>query len=95
MWHEEDEGDEPDWVEEERRQFHEFRDKDKSGFLENDEVRDWILPSEYDHAEGEARHLIESCDIDQDGILTKEEILKNHDIFIGSQATGIINTVQY
>lgn len=87
MWHEEDEGDEPDWVEEERRQFHEFRDKDKSGFLENDEVRDWILPSEYDHAEGEARHLIESCDIDQDGILTKEEILKNHDIFIGSQAT--------
>jgi len=90
MWHEEDEGEEPDWVEEERRQFHEFRDKDKSGFLENGEVRDWILPSEYDHAEGEARHLIESCDNDNDGILTKEEIIKNHDIFIGSQATGKI-----
>merc|ERR1712130_462720 len=88
MWLEdEDEGEEPDWVEEERKQFHDFRDKDQSGFLENEEVRDWILPSEYDHAEGEARHLIESADSDNDGILTKHEILENHDVFVGSQAT--------
>ena len=33
MWHEEDPGDEPDWVEEERRQFRDFRDKDNNGFL--------------------------------------------------------------
>ena len=46
MWHEDEDGDEPEWVEEERRQFHDFRDKDKSGYLENQEVRDWILPSE-------------------------------------------------
>merc|ERR1712130_280185 len=88
MWLEdEDEGEEPDWGEEERKQFHDFRDKDQSGFLENEEVRDWILPSEYDHAEGEARHLIESADSDNDGILTKHEILENHDVFVGSQAT--------
>merc|ERR1712130_62337 len=74
-------------TEEERKQFHDFRDKDQSGFLENEEVRDWILPSEYDHAEGEARHLIESADSDNDGILTKHEILENHDVFVGSQAT--------
>merc|ERR1711892_658435 len=36
MWHEEDPGEEPDWVEEERRQFRDFRDKDDNGFLEND-----------------------------------------------------------
>lgn len=87
MWHEEDDGEEPEWVEEERRQFHEFRDADKSGYLENQEVRDWILPSEYDHAEGEARHLIESCDTDNDGQLSYDEILKHHDVFVGSQAT--------
>merc|ERR1711868_63318 len=60
MWLEEEDGEEPEWVEEERKQFSEFRDKDNSGYLEDAEVRDWILPSEYDHAEGEARHLIES-----------------------------------
>merc|ERR1711892_64397 len=87
MWHEEDPGEEPDWVEEERRQFRDFRDKDDNGFLENDEVRDWILPSEYDHAENEARHLLDSCDNDGNGSLSKEEIIRNHDIFVGSQAT--------
>ena len=88
MWHEDDDGEEPDWVEEERRQFHEFRDSDKSGYLENQEVRDWILPSEYDHAEGEAKHLIESCDSNGDGQLSHQEILNHHDVFVGSQATG-------
>lgn len=87
MWLEEDDGEEPEWVEEERKQFHDFRDKDKSGFLEDEEVRNWILPSEYDHAEGEAKHLIESADTNQDGSLSKEEILNNHDVFVGSQAT--------
>lgn len=87
MWLEEEDGEEPEWVEEERKQFHDFRDKDKSGFLEDEEVRNWILPSEYDHAEGEAKHLIESADSNQDGVLSKQEILDNHDVFVGSQAT--------
>merc|ERR1719348_1538740 len=59
MWHEDDEGEEPDWVEEERRQFHEFRDSDKSGYLENQEVRDWILPSEHEDDEGEEPDWVE------------------------------------
>jgi len=87
MWLEEEDGEEPEWVEEERKQFNEFRDKDKSGYLENEEVRNWILPSEYDHAEGEARHLIESADSNKDGVLSKDEILEHHDVFVGSQAT--------
>jgi len=87
MWLEEEDGEEPEWVEEERKQFSEFRDKDNSGYLEDAEVRDWILPSEYDHAEGEARHLIESADSNSDGILSKDEILDSHDVFVGSQAT--------
>ena len=88
MWIEEEDGAEPEWVEEERKQFQMFRDKDNSGFLEDDEVRDWILPSEYDHAEGEARHLIESADSDKSGDLSKDEILEHQDVFVGSQATG-------
>lgn len=64
-------------------------------FIENEEVRDWILPSEYDHAENEARHLLDSCDNDSNGSLSKEEIIRNHDIFVGSQATGKIYCEDY
>ena len=88
MYLEDEDGEEPEWVEEERRQFHDQRDVDKSGFLENEEVKNWILPSEYDHAESEAKHLIESADSNRDGVLSKEEILEHHDVFVGSQATG-------
>lgn len=87
MYLEDEDGEEPEWVEEERRQFHDQRDVDKSGFLENEEVKNWILPSEYDHAESEAKHLIESADSNRDGVLSKEEILEHHDVFVGSQAT--------
>lgn len=87
MWVEGEDGDEPEWIEEERSQFHENRDKDNSGYLEHQEIRDWILPAEYDHAEGEAKHLIETCDNNNDKSLSKDEILENYETFVGSQAT--------
>merc|ERR1719187_2178262 len=39
------------------------------------------------HEEGEAKHLIESCDSNNDGKLSHQEILNHHDVFVGSQAT--------
>jgi Ca2+-binding EF-hand superfamily protein len=87
MWLEEEDGEEPEWVSEERKSFHEHRDRDGTGYLEDEEVRDWILPDEYDHAEGEAKHLIESADDDGDGKLSKDEILEHQETFVGSQAT--------
>lgn len=39
-----DEADEPDWVKHERETFKTFRDKDGDGSLNNDEVKDWIIP---------------------------------------------------
>lgn len=53
---------EPDWVASEREQFAEFRDKNKDGKMDRDETRDWILPSDYDHAEAEAKHLVYESD---------------------------------
>ncbi|XP_036373722.1 calumenin [Megalops cyprinoides] len=78
---------EPEWVKTEREQFLEFRDKNKDGKMDKEETRDWILPSDYDHAEAEARHLVYESDSDKDGQLTKEEILNKYDLFVGSQAT--------
>lgn len=55
--------------------------------MDHQEVKDWIIPADFDHAEAEARHLIYEADSDADEKLTKEEIVEKYDLFVGSQAT--------
>ena len=64
-----------------------FRDHDNDGYLDRDEVKEWITPSDFDHAEAEAKHLIFEADQDNNEQLSKKEILEKYDIFVGSQAT--------
>lgn len=78
---------EPEWVKNEREQFTTYRDKDGDGFMDAEEVKNWIIPPDFDHAEAEARHLIYEADSDADHQLTKDEILAKYDLFVGSQAT--------
>lgn len=78
---------EPEWVKNEREQFTTYRDNDGDGFMDTEEVKNWIMPSDFDHAEAEARHLIYEADADADHQLTKDEILNKYDLFVGSQAT--------
>ena len=87
MFKPEDGKEEPDWVASEREQFTKYRDMNKDGVLSEQEIRAWIMPDDYDHAEAEAKHLIYEADDDKDQELTKEEILNHHDKFVGSQAT--------
>ncbi|XP_021239488.1 calumenin [Numida meleagris] len=87
MYSHDGDADEPEWVKTEREQFVEFRDKNRDGKMDKEETRDWILPSDYDHAEAEARHLVYESDQDKDGRLTREEIVAKYDLFVGSQAT--------
>ncbi|TKS70039.1 Reticulocalbin-1 Precursor [Collichthys lucidus] len=88
MFAHEDGGPEPDWVKTEREQFSDFRDLNKDGKMDMDEIRHWIMPQDYDHAQAEARHLVYESDQDKDQMLTKEEILENWNMFVGSQATN-------
>ncbi|XP_018949806.1 reticulocalbin-1-like [Cyprinus carpio] len=88
MFAHEDGGPEPDWVRTERDQFSDFRDLNKDGKMDLEEIRHWILPQDYDHAQAEARHLVYESDTDKDQMLTKEEILENWNMFVGSQATN-------
>ncbi|KAJ8245650.1 hypothetical protein GJAV_G00273000 [Gymnothorax javanicus] len=87
MYNHEGDAQEPEWVKTEREQFVEFRDKNRDGKMDKEETMDWILPSDYDHAEAEAKHLVYESDSDKDGRLTKEEIVNKYDLFVGSQAT--------
>ena len=60
-------GEEPDWVKNERSQFHEHRDRNGDGKMDKAEVKEWIIPPDYDHSEAEARHLIYETDGDKVG----------------------------
>ncbi|XP_078457806.1 LOW QUALITY PROTEIN: calumenin-A-like [Lampetra fluviatilis] len=79
---------EPEWVRTERAQFLAVRDTDGDGRMGRAETRAWVLPSDYDHADIEAQHLVHESDADADGKLSVEEILNKFDLFIGSQATN-------
>ncbi|KAH8302429.1 hypothetical protein KR044_006390, partial [Drosophila immigrans] len=78
---------EPEWVRSERQAFTMHRDLDGDGYLTETEIRQWIVPNDFDHAESEAKHLIFEADVDHDEQLTKEEVLDKYDVFVGSQAT--------
>lgn len=80
-------GKEPEWVTNEIKQFKEFRDKNGDGKMDKDEVKDWILPTDYDHVSSEAKHLISESDTNKDGKISKEEMVDKFDLFVGSQAT--------
>ena len=65
MWPEQDGVSEPDWVRTEREQFKSFRDKDGDGRMDSSEVREWVMPDDYDHTVAESKHLIFESDMDR------------------------------
>ncbi|CAH8566476.1 unnamed protein product [Dicrocoelium dendriticum] len=79
---------EPDWVASERQDFIERRDIDHDGLLNEEEVRNWLFPEDYDRSEAEVQHLMSECDVDRDGQLTKAEIQARYDLLVGSAVTN-------
>ncbi|XP_067942739.1 calumenin-like [Watersipora subatra] len=79
--------DEPDWVKTEREHFSKWRDLNKDGVMDKEEVKNWIMPDDYDHAEAESKHLIYETDMNKDGKLSMEEILERAPLYVGSQVT--------
>lgn len=85
MWS--DDSPAPEWVKTEQKQFREIRDKDKDGYLDREEIRAWLFPTDYDHIESELKHLMSEADDDKDGKLSRDEILSHYHVFVGSQVT--------
>lgn len=75
--------DEPEWVKTEREQFVEFRDKNRDGKMDKEETKDWILPSDYDHAEAEARHLVYESDQNKVSLAGPTQSGSNRSLFLG------------
>lgn len=75
--------DEPEWVKTEREQFVEFRDKNRDGKMDKEETKDWILPSDYDHAEAEARHLVYESDQNKVSLAKPKQSSSGRSLFPG------------
>jgi len=81
-------GSEPEWVLTARKQFHETKDVNKDGKLDDAEVKAWVLPDINEQTVLESEHLIKESDADKDGKITKEEMLEKWDVFVGSNDHG-------
>jgi len=69
-----------------RENFNSY-DANGDGRLDRTELRAWILPDRRSVADEEAEHLVSETDMNHDDILTFDEILDRHDLWVGSAAT--------
>lgn len=76
-----------EWLVEEKDRFDSDLDKDKDGLLTDAEIIAWVIPDNNEIATDEVNHLFAGADDDVDGILSASEIVKNHELFVGSEAT--------
>ncbi len=73
-------------MEEER--FNNEYDKDKDGLLDRAEMKSWLVPDIDQTAKEEMQHLFEEADVDKDDKLSFDEIVNEHQLFVGSEATN-------
>jgi len=71
----------------EKERFDSDLDKNKDGSLDDAEIISWVIPDNNEIATDEVNHLFAGADEDVDGVLSMDEILKNHELFVGSEAT--------
>jgi len=81
------EGKDKEWLLSEKDRFDTELDKDGDNLLSREEILAWIIPSNEDIAEEEVSHLFAGADNDHNDLLSFKEILDNHDLFVGSEAT--------
>ena len=76
-----------EWLVTEKERFDTDLDKNKDGFLDEAEIIAWVIPDNNEIATDEVNHLFAGADEDVDGLLSVKEIIDNHELFVGSEAT--------
>lgn len=74
-------------LERQREMFDAGHDLDGDGLLDADEFKRWVAPSNEEIADEEVDHLFAAADDDHDALLSLQEIVDHHDVFVGSEAT--------
>ncbi|CAG0884797.1 unnamed protein product [Darwinula stevensoni] len=76
-----------EWLITEKDRFDKDYDRNGDGFLDEKEIAGWLIPDNNEMADDEVVHLFSHADDDQDDLLSYDEILEHHDVFVGSEAT--------
>lgn len=71
----------------EKASFEVNYDKNKDGVLSSEEIISWVVPNSSQIAIEETRHLLAAADDNHDSLLSYDEVIENHDVFVGSEAT--------
>jgi len=74
-------------LDQQRDMFDSDYDVNGDGHLDRQEFKRWVAPNNEEIADEEVAHLFAASDDDHDGLLSFDEILEHHDIFVGSEAT--------
>ncbi|XP_026757182.1 reticulocalbin-2 [Galleria mellonella] len=75
------------WIISEKDKFEHDLDVNGDGVLDLTEIRQWVVPDNDEIAEEEVDHLFATADDDHDDLLSFDEVLRHHDVFVGSEAT--------
>lgn len=70
------------WLASQQENFGRFLDKNKDGVLDNNEIRDWLVPPKSRKAETEAKRLFDIGDVNEDHKLSNVEILDHYEQYI-------------
>lgn len=81
------------WQEDRRKEFHEIMDRNQNGFVDRDELKKYLDPTNPIQAKLEADSLISMMDDDKTGDLSVDEILKHSDLFISSKLVNFAANV--
>ncbi|KAJ0181559.1 hypothetical protein K1T71_002281 [Dendrolimus kikuchii] len=79
------------WLVSEREKFDHELDLNRDGSLDIHEIHAWVIPDNEEIADEEVDHLFASSDMDHNDLLSFEEIIKNYDVFVGSEASDYGN----
>jgi len=84
-----------EFLDEEKHRFNDDFDRDGNGFIEGPELQFWMGPDNTEIAIEETEHILEMSDEDGNGLITLEEVLNNHDLWVDSDATQFGQQLRY
>ena len=70
-------------------------DANHDGHLSRHEIRTWMIPDMAQSVSQEVEHLFSMTDLDHDDRLSKNEILDQHLLWVGSAATDYGNGLHH
>lgn len=70
------------WLSSQQENFGRFLDKNKDGVLEENEIKDWLVPPKSVKFSSEAKRLLDIGDINEDHKLSNAELMEHYEHFL-------------